>query len=376
MSASDHAAFQRAIAADPADLTCRLVYADLLEETGDPSHVARAAFVRAQVEADGLPPTDPHRAELLARAGRLFDTRWIEWWAPVCGAVGLPLPAPRPKAHAGYPGGHPYTGSLQTCSVHRFGTDSGGSPAHAAFEYAEFRRGWPEGLFLRGDLAAWREPLRQWAAVFPLRALGLRAGMLRDWLLIHGEHLGHVARLALNRCQTEVVQETLSSPDLPRLTELVIDFDTSRAGWGTEQIREVSESPAADRLESLTVGLTHPDEARVVARSRRFGRLKELVLDAGGLGNYGEDRTAGAVAALARADWVGQLAAFTLRLGRNARDADTYPLHPTVESAVLKLIAALDPDRLRFLDLDGLPAEHPRIGEAVAARFGTRVALG
>ena len=35
----DHAAFRRAIADNPRDLLARLVYADYLEETGDPNHV-------------------------------------------------------------------------------------------------------------------------------------------------------------------------------------------------------------------------------------------------------------------------------------------------------------------------------------------------
>ena len=42
---SDHAAFLRAIASDPADDTARLVYADFLEETGEPSQAARADFI-------------------------------------------------------------------------------------------------------------------------------------------------------------------------------------------------------------------------------------------------------------------------------------------------------------------------------------------
>ena len=92
MIASDHAAFQKAIAADPADLTGRLVYADFLEETGEPPLVARADFIRAQIEADNLPPNDPRRAELLGRADGLFAEHWIDWWTPVCRAVGLRVP--------------------------------------------------------------------------------------------------------------------------------------------------------------------------------------------------------------------------------------------------------------------------------------------
>src|SRR5437763_16155846 len=92
MAASDHAAFRKAIAADPADLTSRLVYADFLEETGDPAHAARAEFIRTRIEADGLPPTDPRRVGLERKAAKLFREHWVGWWAPVCALVGLPLP--------------------------------------------------------------------------------------------------------------------------------------------------------------------------------------------------------------------------------------------------------------------------------------------
>src|SRR4051812_15097832 len=50
----------RAIGESPDDDALRLVYADWLEENGDPD---RAAFVRAQLEAD----REPNRRESLAR---------------------------------------------------------------------------------------------------------------------------------------------------------------------------------------------------------------------------------------------------------------------------------------------------------------------
>src|SRR5437870_8421512 len=88
MAASDHAAFRRAIAADPADLTSRLVYADFLEETGEPAYVARAEFIRAQIEADGLPRNEWRRVRLVRRASELFEAHWIDWWRPVCVIAG------------------------------------------------------------------------------------------------------------------------------------------------------------------------------------------------------------------------------------------------------------------------------------------------
>jgi type IV pilus assembly protein PilB len=51
----DADAFVSAILRNPAEVTTRLVFADWLEETGDPSNVAWAQFIRLNVEADRHP---------------------------------------------------------------------------------------------------------------------------------------------------------------------------------------------------------------------------------------------------------------------------------------------------------------------------------
>ena len=89
---SDRDAFLQAIAAQPVDRTARLVYADFLEESGEPVEVARAEFIRAQVEAETVHPNSNRHAELVSRARELFATHWLDWWESVCDAVGLPLP--------------------------------------------------------------------------------------------------------------------------------------------------------------------------------------------------------------------------------------------------------------------------------------------
>jgi len=69
---ADHEAFLRAIFAAPADDTPRLVYADFLDEAGDPD---RAEFVRAQCELDRLAAGDDadRRAALEGRAAVLLE---------------------------------------------------------------------------------------------------------------------------------------------------------------------------------------------------------------------------------------------------------------------------------------------------------------
>ena|SRR6266545_201991 len=71
---TDRDILYRAILDSPEDDTLRLVYADALEESGDPR---RAAFVRAQVALSHLPEYDPLWVRARAQGqGRTFDPRW------------------------------------------------------------------------------------------------------------------------------------------------------------------------------------------------------------------------------------------------------------------------------------------------------------
>ena len=71
----DALAFRRAVVADPADDLPRLVYADWLDDHGDPD---RAEFVRVQVEQARTPDLSPRGAALARRAAELIagNTDW------------------------------------------------------------------------------------------------------------------------------------------------------------------------------------------------------------------------------------------------------------------------------------------------------------
>src|SRR5262249_59933734 len=72
-------AFLQAIRDEPDSDTPRLIYADWLEEHGQP---ARAEFIRAQCERV-RPGTEPGRAaELETRAWRLLAGNWGAWGGP------------------------------------------------------------------------------------------------------------------------------------------------------------------------------------------------------------------------------------------------------------------------------------------------------
>jgi uncharacterized protein (TIGR02996 family) len=79
---SERAALVAAILEAPEDDAPRLVCADWFEEQGDEASVARADFIRTQVQRARLAPDDERHSELEAR-----ELRLLKRWAPVwCGS--------------------------------------------------------------------------------------------------------------------------------------------------------------------------------------------------------------------------------------------------------------------------------------------------
>ena len=75
----EHFPFLKAIAANPADDLPRLVYADFLEESGEPDAIARAHFIRAQIALTQLPPGGAEYRETVALQNRLFAMYSEDW---------------------------------------------------------------------------------------------------------------------------------------------------------------------------------------------------------------------------------------------------------------------------------------------------------
>lgn len=82
-SSADERAFLRAIRAEPHDDALRLIYADWLDERGDP----RGEFIRIQCALAKLPINDPLQAELTSREQTLRDEHEVEWSRPLHGLV-------------------------------------------------------------------------------------------------------------------------------------------------------------------------------------------------------------------------------------------------------------------------------------------------
>src|SRR5438093_654057 len=72
------AAFLAAIRNQPDDDLPRLVYADYLDERGDP----RGEFIRLQIERPALPADDSRRYELAAREHELLRAHEDQWRGP------------------------------------------------------------------------------------------------------------------------------------------------------------------------------------------------------------------------------------------------------------------------------------------------------
>ena len=82
-------AFLQAILEQPDDDTPRLIYADWLEEQGDP----RGEFIRIQCALAGLPPDDARRPELGAREAALLESHREAWLEPLRGLGSGALPS-------------------------------------------------------------------------------------------------------------------------------------------------------------------------------------------------------------------------------------------------------------------------------------------
>jgi uncharacterized protein (TIGR02996 family) len=81
VTVTDEEALLRAIWAEPDDDAPRLVYADWLEENGQPE---RAEFIRVQIELASLTRPSPRRQRLLKRQGDLLILYRAEWLVPLC----------------------------------------------------------------------------------------------------------------------------------------------------------------------------------------------------------------------------------------------------------------------------------------------------
>lgn len=80
---NDEDALRETICTRPNDDAPRLVYADWLEETGEPSNVARAEFIRVQIALDNRLPAEDGYDELRRRQLELMHYHGRAWVHPL-----------------------------------------------------------------------------------------------------------------------------------------------------------------------------------------------------------------------------------------------------------------------------------------------------
>jgi uncharacterized protein (TIGR02996 family) len=169
----DHAAaFLRAIREAPDDDTPRLVFADWLEERGDP----RGEFIRAQCRLARMPDDDPARLDVEDHAHELLARHGDDWAAPL----------------------------------------------HGVAEGWEFRRGFIERVTLNGQ--AFLARAERLFAAEPIRHVHMSLRPEDATALAARPELRWLETLAFERChlRDKAFQAILGSPYLTRLTALVV----------------------------------------------------------------------------------------------------------------------------------------------------------
>jgi uncharacterized protein (TIGR02996 family) len=86
---TDESAFIAAVRDSPEDDGPRLVYADWLDEQGDPELAARAEFIRVQCGLAHLPAGHPEKPGLFVRERAILHRHRMRWAAALrkCGVV-------------------------------------------------------------------------------------------------------------------------------------------------------------------------------------------------------------------------------------------------------------------------------------------------
>ncbi|VTS03906.1 unnamed protein product [Gemmata massiliana] len=408
-------ALYAAIVDNPADRTVRLVLADALDESGDPADATRAEFIRAQIDLEGMFDDDRRRPALASRCEGLFAANWIEWWRPVCVALGLPEPyvpskrlGARLKRLVGSDKrvpGEPYIANPAAYSVR--------SDEHEFT--AQFYAGFPEMLAIhRFTIDTLTGQFGQWLSLAPFCRLRFTDVLSEfEWNSLDGPHLAKVTELVLDRLPEDVANFLIRTP-LTGLTSLKV------MPLGLPSIvRGLVHKPMWAGLRSLTFsGISTPDSLCELAESCTLEHLEELTFGVheveesqpiGGLWSVLSSAIAGILAqmahlyprpvgpirgpdywpafiALSRSpvlprlrrlrvldadpNWVTRVADMLANAGERAESPEPF----LSDECVRAVAAALDPDKLERLELPAARIS-PACRDELTRRFGPRVVL-
>jgi uncharacterized protein (TIGR02996 family) len=259
-------AFLADIVAHPDDVGPRLVFADWLDDHGEPE---RAEFIRLQIERPTLAEDDERRDDLLAREGYLLWGQQQAW-----------------KARLGI--------------------------GKASAVELRLARGFVEGMILSAD--AWLRGWRRWVSATPLRRLTLSNAGPRLQALLDSGSLASLRTLDLgdNDLDDESAKALAGCPHLanlralhlpanhvgprgashlagsPHLAHLAV-LDLSGNAIADVGAKALALSPHLTRLEELYLGGNQigDDGARALASSPNLAGLKELMLFVNDITNAG-----------------------------------------------------------------------------------------
>lgn len=232
---TDHDALYRAVLDNPDDDTLRLVYADALEESGDPR---RAAFVRAHVELSRSPEYEPEaiQARYHNQKKKADGGRWIAQLPPL--------------------------------------------PEGLSWARDPFRRGLPGAVQAKygATFVAHAEEL---FARYPIEALELTGARVADMAELAACHwLNRLRSLSLSEgAGGATVRRLLDSEHFERLTELHLGSQLTTAATVTAVVR----SRVFGQLTGLSVREDRPGGGSLVgalARLDKPPKLKRLDLSA------------------------------------------------------------------------------------------------
>jgi uncharacterized protein (TIGR02996 family) len=302
---TDGDALYRAILDQPDDDAPRLVWADWLEEHGDPE---RAAFVRLQCEWAALDPGDPRQDELWEQWGRLLERNRVRWGA------GLG----EPDQNHGFWRGLPDWFDLTTGGL--------------VEQVTELRRLVPAQCWNLA-LTGYRDELRTWPGLAGVRCLDVTEGVA-DPFYPHSSARGWVW--------------LMQSPRLDRLRALELDLDVSSAG-----VLSALSGAAFPHLRELSLRVHFGDPNRPAAAwldlsdAPWFPGLRALDLWGCALGNIG-------VVRLAK---TGPRALTRLNIGMNG----------VTEAGLRSLADAPELRHLRSIELNANPVGEA-VGEVLRSR--------
>lgn len=314
---TENEAFIQAIVASPDDDHRRLIYADWLDERGDP----RGEFIRVQFAREELPADSRDHVELLVREKLLLAKHEKDWLGP------LQMPGAEWQFRRGFVEGG-------TVLLDDFLKDGETLIRGAPLRYLRFitstssRDPFREVDLKRLELLA-RSPLLTRLSGIELSNLGLEDPGLE--VLVQSPQVQGLKELDLesNRITSTGIRSLTNSPHLQQLQKLTLSFNPI----GDLGLQLLAGSPHLPALEHLALAhcQIRADGLQTLATSPLIGRLVSLDLDDNGIGNTG-------ARALARSARLARLTSLSLR-NSHLNDIGVESL---VASPALRRLESLD----------------------------------